>query len=201
MRQEGVLERSWEQGWHPGWASWERSELSGILAVTENPSNKTLCTSLHQPLVCAHPLLRLHTSVQESTWEEEAALRGSCGSIFQQDLIQFLACLPIAKSVLPDWWYTTGKEGRQFTISLWKSCSIIRSQLPLMQYFLLLPSLEGRGSSTRALWACLCLLTSLPTPSHRSANGHCNSQKAFSQRQQKENRDMNHPQIRLSTSR
>lgn len=31
-----------------------------------------------------------------------------------------------------------------------------------MQYFLLLPSLEGRGPPTRALWACLCLLTSLP---------------------------------------
>lgn len=31
-----------------------------------------------------------------------------------------------------------------------------------MQFFLLLPSLEGRGPSVRALWACLCLLTSLP---------------------------------------
>lgn len=45
------------------------------------------------------------------------------------------------------------------------------------------------------------LLTSLPAPSHESANGHCNSQKAFSQRQQKENRDRNHPQIGLSTFR
>lgn len=111
MRREGVLERSWEQGWHPGWASWERSELSRILAVTENPSNKTLCTSLRHCLVCAHPLLRSHTAVQESTWEEEAALVGSHGSVFQQDLTQFLACLPVATSVLPVWWYTTGKEG------------------------------------------------------------------------------------------
>lgn len=68
MRREGVLERSWEQGWHPGWASWERSELSGMLAVTENPSNKTLCTSLRHCLVCAQLLLRSHTAVQEPTW-------------------------------------------------------------------------------------------------------------------------------------
>lgn len=165
MRREGVLERSWEQGWHPGWASWERSELSGMLAVTENPSNKTLCTSLRHCLVCAQLLLRSHTAVQEPTWEEEAALVGSHGSVFQQDLIQLLACLPVATSVLPVWWCTTGKDGmlgRWFPVSLRKACGVSWTRLPRMQFFLLLPSLEGRGPSVRALWACLCLLTSLP---------------------------------------
>lgn len=54
-----------------------------------------------------------------------------------------------------------GMLGRRFTFSLWKSCSVSWSQLPQMEYFLL-PSLEGQGPSARALWACLCLLTSLP---------------------------------------
>ena len=65
-----MLGRSREEGWHPGWVSQERSEFSRILVVTESLSNKTLCTSHHQPLVCTHPSLRLHATVQESTWRE-----------------------------------------------------------------------------------------------------------------------------------
>lgn len=62
----------------------------------------------HQPLVCTHQS-RSHTAIRESTWNEEAALMGSHGFIFLQDLIQCVACLPITKSVDLHRWHTSGQ--------------------------------------------------------------------------------------------
>lgn len=145
-----MLGRSREEGWYPGWVSWERSEFSRILVVTKSLSNKTLCTRCHQPLVCTHPLLRLHTAVQESTWPEDGLSWVHLPSRSHSGLSlpsHHQVCVPAQMTHI---WEVLG---RGFTISLWKSFTIRQSQLPQIQYFLFLLSLEGWGPSVRAPWS------------------------------------------------
>lgn len=152
---DGVLERSQERGWHPGWM---KSEFSRILVTTESLSMETIGMRHSRPLTCTRPWRLLAAAPwfnrlapfpsDKSPLEIRRPLSGAQVHP-SQNLLAELAFLSPSADVT-----SLGSARARIYISWWKSI-ITPSQLPKIPCVLFLLSLEG--------WVCPLLMTFLPS--------------------------------------
>lgn len=119
-----------------------------------------------RPFICMRSSLRLHELFPRM--QARVHLKwGGCSQglkfLLPQDLVQYLACLPITESVYQHRHHTSGKcWGEDLPSPCKNPSSSDRAGCPGYSIFLSCSPLRG-GPSAWALWVCLLLMTFLPS--------------------------------------